>query len=283
MNQNLSMLIIKQFINTPYATKSPAQKLDIYLPKGSGPYPVILVIHGGAWLVGDKDEGEIDMMLHALARGYAVVSMNYRLSPEAIFPAQIQDVKAAIRFIRAHAGEYGFDGGRICACGASAGGHLAALAGTTGGVAALEELSMGNEGYSSTVQAVVDWYGPTDLSAMDKQFNGLGIKGMVHDKPDSPESLLIGEYIQDAPKKVRAANPITYITSETPPFLIQHGTADTIVPYLQSVELYDALEKAIGKDRVELDILDGAGHGGQEFVSDENVCRVLDFIDKWLK
>ncbi len=273
--------IAGEHIDAAYAAQSPSQRLDLYLPKGGGPFPLILVIHGGAWLWGDKSDCEVGWMLHGLARGYAVASMNYRLSPEAPFPAQIYDVKAAIRYLRAHAGELGLDAGRFCACGSSAGGHLAALAGTSGAVGALEDLTMGNDGQPSAVQAVVDWFGPTDFLAMDEQLASLGLEGDIHTHPESPESLLLGRYIIEAPELVRAASPMTYISPESPPFLIRHGRLDTTVCCLQSAVLAEALKQA--GIRVELDLIDGAGHGGPAFDTPQSIARALDFIDQYLK
>lgn len=272
-----------EFRDVDYAAQSPAQKLDIYLPKGEPPFPVVLVVHGGAWLEGDKGIWEIETMLHALARGYAVASTNYRLSSEAIFPAQIFDVKAAIRHLRAHAGDYGFQPDRMCIFGSSAGGHLSALVGVSGGVAALEDLSMGNAEFSSTVQAVVDWFGPTDFLAMDSQLNSLGIVGDMHTKPDSPESKLVGKFISEAPELAAFASPLTYVTKGAPPFLIQHGRADGTVCCLQSVVLAEKLKLVAGADRVQLDLIDGAGHGGPQFETQSNISRMLDFIDMHLK
>ena len=152
-----------QSLDVAYADASESQKLDIYLPNsGSGPFPVIVAIHGGAFLMGDKADGQLTPMLAGLDRGYAVVSINYRLSNEAKFPAQINDVKAAIRFVRANAGTYGLDPNKIAAWGGSSGGYLAAMLGTSGGVADLEDTSQGSPDQSSAVRQ--SWIG-SDPSA----------------------------------------------------------------------------------------------------------------------
>ena len=266
-----------------YATASPAQKLDIHVPaSGTGPFPVIVQVHGGAFLSGDKADGQLTPVLAAIARGYAVVAINYRLSREARFPAQVNDVKAAIRWVRANATRYALDPSRIVVWGNSAGGHLAALTGTSGGVAALEDLSLGNPDQSSRVQAVVDWYGPIDFLQMDPQFRASGIGRPDHSAATSPESRLLGGALADVADRVAAANPETYITADDPPFLIQHGTADPLVPTQQSVRLAAALTSVLGLDRVTLDRLDGAGHGGPAFETPENLARVLDFLDRVL-
>lgn len=149
--------VSRQWHDVPYADQSPAQKLDIFLPDtGEGPYPVILAIHGGGFMGGDKDSGEVNAEMTGLTRGYAVVTVNYRLSGEAPFPAAVYDVKAAVRFLKAHASEYQLDPDRIAAWGDSAGGNLASMLGTTGGHGELEDLSMGNADQDSRVRCVVD-------------------------------------------------------------------------------------------------------------------------------
>ena len=275
----------RKWLDVAYATKSQSQKLDIYLPdEGEGPFPVILSIHGGAFKAGDKGDNQVIPMLEGLKRGYAVVSINYRLSQEAIFPAQIFDIKAAVRWIRANAKQYKFNPDKIASWGGSAGGHLSAMTGTSGDVKELEDLSLGNPSQSSRVQAVVDWFGPTDFLKMDKQLTEGKVKNpQVHLLPDSPESELIGKNLSDAPELVKVANPETYITPDDPPFFIQHGRLDHLVPYQQSVNLANKLEKVIGKDKVTLELLPDSDHGGPGFSTEENLKKVFQFLDKILK
>jgi acetyl esterase/lipase len=268
----------------PYAKVSAAQKLDIYLPdNGEGPFPAIVSIHGGAFKMGDKSDMQLKPMLDGLKRGYAVVSINYRMSGEATAPKLIQDVKAAIRWIRANAKKYKMNGNKIAVWGGSAGGHLSALAGTSGNVKELEDISLGNPKESSRVQAVVDWFGPINFLTMDDQYAMLGVKGMPHSTPDSPESEVIGKYIINAQAEVKAFNPETYITKDDPPFFIQHGSKDPLIPYLQSVVFANALYKVLGKDKVSFELLEGAGHGSPQFSDPENLDKVFAFLDKYLK
>ncbi|HLN53318.1 MAG TPA: alpha/beta hydrolase [Lentimicrobium sp.] len=276
--------IKRKWLDVAYATKSPAQKLDVYIPdEGEGPFPVILSIHGGAFKSGDKGDGQVTPMLEGLKRGYAVVSINYRLSGEAIWPAQIQDVKAAIRWIRANSKQYKLNSEKIAAWGGSAGGHLSAMAGTSGNVKELEDLTQGNADQSSRVQAVVDWFGPTDFIKMDEHAKESKVSNpQIHSIPDSPESQLIGKNLADAPELVKAANPETYITKDDPPFFIQHGSADPLVPYPQSVYFAEKLEKVIGKDKVTCELIPGSGHGGPAFSTSENLNKVFAFLDKYL-
>jgi len=254
--------------------------LDLYLPaKPSTPKPVIVWIHGGGWRAGRKGSG--GRALPMLQRGYAVVDVGYRLSGEAIFPAQVEDCKAAVRWVRANASRYGLDPDRIGAWGSSAGGHLVAFLGTSGDVKEFD--TQANRQYSSRVQAVCDWFGPTDFLQMDEHMLEGG--RLVHDAPQSPESLFVGGPIRREPYRsiVKKANPITYVTQDDPPFLIMHGDKDMLVPLHQSELLCDALKKA--KVEVTLQVVRGAGHGlgGGEESPAKLVEIVAEFFDKHLK
>ncbi len=247
------------------------QKLDLYLPDNGEKIPVILWVHGGAFRAGSKENG---VPLQYARRGYAVASLNYRLSQHAIFPAQIEDLKAAVRWLRAHADEYGLDRDRFGAWGSSAGGHLVAMLGTTGDV---QQFEVGEHlEFSSRVQAVVDYFGPTDFLLMDEQRPP---DGMSHNTPDSPESRLVGGPIQDNKERVAKANPITYVTPDDPPFLIVHGDRDRLVPFGQSLLLNDALEEG-GVD-VSFYRVKGEGHGR---FRDPTVAELTrEFLQKHLK
>jgi len=278
--------IKRKILDIPYANQSSAQKLDIYLPDNfSGPFPVIVSIHGGAFMGCDKSDMQVMPMLEGLKRGYAVVAANYRLSWEAKFPALVQDVKAAVRWIRANASQYEFDLQRIAAWGGSAGGYLASMLGTSAGIPELEDLSQGNPDQPCNVQAVVAWYGPTDFLKMDEQLadNGLSPQeDQRHTGANSPESLLLGQKITEIPELVRAANPETYIRPQAPPFFLQHGTKDCVVPVQQSISFAKKLLEVLGEDHVKLELLPEAEHADPRFESAENVAKVLDFLDKYL-
>jgi acetyl esterase/lipase len=246
------------------------QRLDLHLPAEGKNWPLVVWVHGGAWRAGDKKN--ISLPAPLLERGFALASVNYRLSQHATFPAQIQDVKAAIRWLRANTAQYGYDAGRIGVWGPSAGGHLVALLGVTGSV---RDLNVGlHLEHSSRVQAVVDYFGPTDFLKMDEQ------GGSGHSSPDSPESALVGGPIAERRELVAKANPITYIAhteaGRIPPFLIVHGDADRTVPPGQSVLLHEALRGA-GVES-ELIVLKGAGHGGPAFQSPETIDKVAAFL-----
>ena len=263
-----------------YADQSDAQKLDLYIPTtGDGPFPVVIMIHGGGFMFGDKADGAgltgVDQLLEA---GYAVSSINYRLSGEAQWPAQIHDAKAAVRYLRMVAAEYNLDPENFGAWGASAGGNLVALLGTTCGVAELEGAELGNADQSSCVQAVVDWFGPIDFLQFDAQFEGTEC-AQNHDAADSPESMLVGAPIQTVPDVVATTNAMNYVDAEDAPFLIQHGSADCNIPPVQGKNLADAL----GADKATYYLIDGAGHGGEQFATPENLQLVVEFLNQHLK
>jgi acetyl esterase/lipase len=279
--------IKRKFLNIPYAEISPAQQLDIYLPdEGKGPFPVIIAIHGGAFMGCDKADLQVLPMFKGLKRGYAVVSINYRMSGEAKFPALVQDAKAAVRWVRANAAQYKFDSHRIATWGGSAGGYLSNMLGISAGIPELEDLSLGNADQSCNVQAVVAWYAPANFLKMDEHLAASGLlahPGFRHNEANSPESLLLGQLITEIPEKVNAANPETYIRPGAPPFLLQHGTKDPVVPVQQSIEFAEKLRRILGENNVTLELLEGAEHADMMFESPENVARVLNFLDGHLK
>lgn len=255
-----------------------SRSLDLYLPRNAserGPLPLVVWIHGGAWLAGDKGHNPAIQLMQA---GFATASINYRLSREARFPAQIEDCKAAIRFLRANAKQYNIDPDRIGVWGASAGGHLAAMLGVTGSV---REFETGDYlDVSSRVQAAADWFGPTDLPAMDGPDDPAEKKlpepKQVHNGPTSPEAQLIGGPIEQNLDKARAASPITYVSADTPPFLILHGDSDPLIRLSQSRSLYEALRKANVDAR--LYILTDSGHGTGLFTRPESTAMVRQFF-----
>jgi acetyl esterase/lipase len=277
--------IKRKWLNRKYATQSPAQKLDIYLPdEGDGPFPVIVSIHGGAWMIGDKGDVQNSCAMEGIKRGYAVVCVNYRLSGEAQFPSQIYDCKAAVRYLRANAHAYYLDADHIGAWGTSAGAHLAALLGTGFRVRKLEDFSIGNPQVTSKIHAVVSQYGPIEnFLKMDEELTRSGMGVADHSTADSPESRLLGQQITDVPDRVKQASPMTYIRPYAPPFLIQHGLKDAVVPVEQSIHFAGEYAQVAGAEKVTLEILQDAGHADSLFETPENVKHVLDFLDVHLK
>lgn len=259
-------LVYKQVGNT-------ALKIDLYLPKNvAKPPPMILCIHGGGWSRGNKRQCPAVMMVRD---GYAVASIEYRLTDEVPFPAQIEDCKAAVRWLRANAAKYQFDADRIGVWGHSSGAHLAALLGTSGEIKALEG-SGENLQFSSRVQAVCEISGPADLVRMYQDVTSAPSE-MGPEAKSAIEALIGGPLAQQKDRAV-AASPITYVTKDDPPFLIIHGEEDQTVPVNQS-QLFAAALKAAGVP-VTLDVVAGRGHGtgGPRF---EPMIKA--FFDKELK
>jgi acetyl esterase/lipase len=277
----------KKWIDLNYADDTMKyHRLDIYLPSVEKPtYPVVLLIYGSAWFGNDGKGNDLKTIGKALLdNGFAVVTPNHRSSRDSLFPAQINDIKAAIRFVRANANDYQFDTSFIGITGSSSGGHLSSLAGTSGFVKLYTVSSTtfdieGNVGkntaFSSSVNAVVDWFGPTDFQKMDSCGSS-----MVHNAADSPESSLIGGPIQDNNDKCSLTNPITYVDKLDPPFLIFHGTSDPLVPYCQSEILFKALQNEGVKSQLVL--VPYAEHGPGLF-DEKYFLMMVDFFNKELK
>ncbi|MEU8422713.1 alpha/beta hydrolase [Micromonospora sp. NPDC048835] len=225
--------------------------LDLVVPVAAPrPVPVLLWIHGGAWLFGSPKQPPewlmaADPFTAAIDAGFAVAAAQYRLSGEAHFPAQLDDVTAAVRWLRRHGDTVGVNGERIGVWGESAGGHLASMVALRG-----------NDQDDNRVQAAVCWYAPSNFSTIQSQAHPSGT--IDHDAADSPESLLIGAPLADNPAVGRAASPITYVTGQTPPMLLVHGDQDLVVPVGQSEELAAALT-AVGAD-VKMSVVRGADH-----------------------
>lgn len=250
--------------------------LDLRIPDGPGPHPVILYLHSGAWITGDRTGGPA---IRQATRGYAVASIDYRLAPQSIWPAQIEDCKAAVRWLRANAARFHLDPERIGVFGTSAGGHLGAILGTSGGVESLEGLALGNPQFSSRVKAVIDFYGPTDLLRLDEQKPACN--PLDGNSPFMPPSLLMGCPIQTCREKTATANPITYLSEDDPPFLIVHGMLDCLVPYQQSVILHEAMQaKGLSSTLV---MISNGEHGGSVFDEQQYQVLVSDWLDRHLR
>lgn len=240
-------------------------------PRPAGRAPALLWVHGGAFRHGSKDSGVARLFPFA-RRGYLCASIEYRLSGEATWPAQIEDCKCAVRYLRAHADALGLDPARIGVWGSSAGGHLAAMLGLAPDRSELEGRG-GWAGESSRVQAVCDYYGPADLIAMVDQPSEID-----HDGPDSPEGWLLGGAVLADLDRARSASPVAYATGDEPPFLIFHGTDDPTVPYPQSQAMY----QAVGSGDATFHTIVGAAHGGPPFEHPATLQLVADFFDRHL-
>ena len=264
---------VRQLSDIPYVGGGhERQRLNLYLPAEGGPArPLVVFVHGGGWNSGDKNDCPAKWLV---VHGYAVASIGYRLSVQALYPAQIEDCKAAIRFLRAHAAEYGIKGDRIGVWGESAGGHLVALLGTTGGIRDFD--SGENLDQPSAVQCVVDLFGPADFLHWGRE-----VAGSALDTPDNAAAKLIGGRISENPDKARRASPIYFVTKDAAPFLIMQGKNDDSVPAQQS-ETFDAALKKAGAEST-LKLFPGTGHGGAVFRSAPSLALILDFLDRHLK
>ena len=251
-----------------YATTPEKQLfLDLYMPTNATKPALMVWIHGGAWSGGSKENPPTEFTEH----GFALASINYRLSGEAKFPAQIHDIKAAIRFLRANAQKYGFDADKIILWGSSAGGHLAVLAGVTNGNADLEGNLGENLQTSSKVQVILDYYGPTNLTTILKQStpHGLNVRTPALE-------LLFGKPVKDISAELSLASPVFHIDKNDPPLFICHGDQDIQVPINQSIELYGKYKQAGLK--VEMEFIYGAAHGGKEYTNPVLIEQVLKFL-----
>ncbi|RDY24269.1 alpha/beta hydrolase [Romboutsia maritimum] len=282
-NSNIKF-IKRKYLNIRYANQSNSQKLDIYLPnKGSGPFPVIVLIHGGKFSEGDKRNINGSVILEGILRGYAVISINYRLTKEDIFPSQIYDVKAAIRYIKSNSKKYSLDKNKVIAWGKGAGGYLCSLLATSSKIKELDNLKMGNSIENCDIQGVINWSGSMDFLTMDSQLKESNLHPQIHSNESSPESILIGEKITKAMDLVKICSPITYISDNTPPFFIQHGKYDNKIPYQQSIQLRNELLKYKKGNSIYFEILENATDEIDDFVTKENLNKVFVFLDNILK
>lgn len=256
-------------------------RLDVHRLRDAkpGPRPVVLYAFGGGWFIGEREQVSMLPFERLIDRGYVLVAADYRRAPESIFPAQIQDVKAAIRWIRANAEARNLDPERVAIFGPSAGGHLAALAGTGGDVEEIDDPDRGDDAPSTRLQAVVDFFGPTDLTVYREQHvgNGLG----------NSDRLFFLDYFMGGPPvenvdRARLANPITWIDRSDPPTFVIHGDADPIVPIQQSEMLVAALREA--NVFVQFRRVAGGDHGETPvFTSPELMEEIGDFLDAHLR
>ncbi len=247
--------------------------LDLYLPANRKSPPLLLWVHGGAWRSGSRANPPLAFLIE---QGYAVASVDYRLSPVARFPAQIHDLKAAVRFLRARQSEYGYESRRVAVLGSSAGGHLAALVGMTNGHKELEGTVGMHPDQSSDVQAIVDYYGPTNFLTILKQStpHGLSVR-------QPALQLLLGGQPDDRSDLARLASPVFHVDRADPPLLMLHGDQDPQVPINQSHELQGAYKQHALP--VQLEVVHGGAHGGAAFFDSDRRALVSAFLDGQLR
>lgn len=263
--------LTRKFIGLSYADGTQYEKLDIYLPEsGDGPFPVIIDVHGGGWFYGSRSSQRMDPVLQGLHRGYAVVSIDYTLSRYAKFPLQVQELKAAVRFLRKHAKEYCLNTDKMAMWGLSAGAHLSMLAAFTGDSGQLDDADLSDVNISCALQALVALYGPTDLT----------LSGDCD--ADSMETVILGGIPNEIPETAKLANPCTYVNAQMPPCFLQYGDADELVTLAHGMALKEKLDNVrAGADYFE--IVHGAKHADKLFRTPENTEKIFAFLDKYLK
>jgi len=273
----------RKYLDIPYvAGGGSKQSLDIFLPdEGDGPFPVIIFIHGGAFWGGDKQDTQNIYLMNGIRRGYAVVNVNHRLSDEVRFPLPVYDVKAAVRFLRANAERYCLDPARFAVGGNSAGAYFAALLGTSAGVAALEDQTMGNPGVDTSVQAVIGLFGVYDLVKQSEFTENTPAMGGF--KMPNFADQFTGIVCREHPEIMALTWPGSYVTKECPPTLIQGGTADEVVPYEASPDLVARINAVCGEGRAVLQPLEGRTHGHPDYATPENEEKLFAFLDSVLK
>jgi acetyl esterase/lipase len=273
--------ITRKFLDCRYGNET-RQAIDIYLPsEGSGPFPAILFLHGGAWSGGYRRDAQILPFMSGVERGYAVIGVGYRLVPNIRWPDNLFDVKAALRHIAENAGAYMIDPDSIAIAGASAGAQLALMTAFTQGQAAFEGAPLGN---TCTIRAVIDQYGPTDFLRSDQQYDESGYARMS--APDSNEpravDLMLGIQSSAIPNLMRFVNPIDNVHAGIPPVLIQHGLYDPVVPYQQSTELYEKIKAVAGPGKAKLYLSETLTHADPGFACQESVRVIFEFLDSLL-
>jgi acetyl esterase/lipase len=248
-----------------------ALQLDLHLPSGKPNAPLVVWVHGGAWRSGSRKEMPLGELV---ADGYAVASVDYRLSTQARFPAQIHDIKAAIRFLRGHGDDWNLSTRKILVAGDSAGGHLAALVGVSNGLGELEEDVGNDRSQSSDVQGIISFYGGSDLTTILQQSTPKGLSMRV-----PALDLLLGGQPEDVSALARLASPVFHVDKADPPLLLVHGDQDPQMPVNQALELLGAYQKA--EASVHLEIVHGAGHGGAAFYDAERLAVVRKFLRRY--
>ena len=261
----------RKALNIAYANSGyPRQTLDIIYPSaGEAPYKFVVVFHSGGWAAGDKRSETLAPIFQAITQGYAVVSVNYRLSDEVTWPKPLHDAKAAIRYLRANAFKHLLDASNIVVWGVSSGGHLAEMLAATNNQPAFEDAGLGNPGTSSAVQGVVSWYGIPDVS----ELTAAGIPAA---------NKLMGFEVKSNKEKTREANPVALVTKDFPPILLVHGTNDQVVPFAQAVNMQTKVNESTGRMIATLKRVEGAGHGDSTIRTNQIVSNCLDFVDRIL-
>ncbi len=273
----------RKFLDVSYGNLE-EQTLDIFLPdEGEGPFPIIIYIHGGGWIMGTKRMGALDCIKDCIKHGYALATVDYRLAPNTKFPGFLFDVKTAIRFLRANAEKYNLDSKHIALIGDSAGGHLSLMAAVSVGHPEYEGEEYGWAGISGSISAAVDMYGPAVLDAdWNEMLKENGISPMQTGGNNNEPSFLEMSFTTDK-NMLKLVSPISYVNKDMPPVLIQHGGVDPVVPVQNSILVAEKIDRICGKGRCDLRIYPERSHSDKDFMTEENCLEVLSFLDKYMK
>ena len=254
-------------------------KFDIYYPEtGEGPWPVVIFFHGGAFFKGDKGRYQLKPALFGLERGYAVISVNYRLAPTDLLPAAFLDARMAVQFVKANADMLNVDPERIALWGESVGASLACYAGLIEQPALPDDPRAPHADQSCEVRAVVDWYAPLDLVTIEKEQKAAG--GIFDGK--TAQEFCFGLTGEPLMQMLRKVDPQNFLTDAIPPVLIEHGSGDTVVPVEMSLRFRQKLLEHLPEDQVPMRIVDGAEHGVEAFENTKNLHYVFDFLDRYV-
>lgn len=277
--------IENKWLDINYSSRPELDMLDIYAPNdGVGPFPVILCVSGGGWFYGNKSLINLQHMFRAcLDRKYVFATMACTSSGIEKFPFQIYQIKTVIRFLRANYKKYNIDPTKIALWSASSGAHLSLMTAFTHGDEYFDNPMLGYQEFDTSVQAIVDIYGPTQLDLLEEHLKTLHLElSDVYKTIDSTEGFFLGDDLRNIPKIVKLASPLTHIKEDCPPILIQHGTKDLSVPIIQSYNLVTELLKKVDNSNVEYEWYDGFEHSEKFFKERENCMHILDFLDKHL-
>ena len=273
--------ITRKFIGVPYGS-SKNQNMNIYLPaQDDGPFPVIFFLHGGGWQGGSRNDTQVKPFLHGIDRGFAVISCGYRLMPEVHYPENLYDVKAALNFIGEHGSEYMLDTDRLVIAGASAGAHLAMMTAFTQNVPAFTDIEISS---TPIIRAVVDQFGPTDFAAENAHFEESGYARMNPPAPAGKGTVdrLLNADTSANENLLRFVSPIHNVHRDIPPILILHGKYDPMVPYQQSVTLYEKICRVCGNERAKLIISDECTHADTTYENEPYTSEIFGFIEKYI-
>ena len=254
-------------------------RLDIYYPNGEhGPWPAVVFFHGGAFFKGDKGRYQLKPALHGLDRGYAVISVNYRLAPTDLMPAAFLDARMAVQYLKAHSAELLIDPERIALWGESVGASLACWCGLISKPALADDPKAPHKDQSCDVRAVIDWYAPVDLVSIELKQRKTG--GVFNGR--TAQEYVFGLTGDELLNMLGKVDPQNYLSTDIPPVLIEHGTADSVVPVDMSLRFRQKLLEYLPEDQVPMRLVKGAEHGVEAFEDQENLDFVFSFLDRYM-